>query len=246
MSEPTLVAARTLLARSHRTAVFSGAGLSAESGIPTFRGHTDDALWSRFDPQELASVEGFAANPERVIAWYNWRRGKLAHAQPNAAHMALAAQPQLVQITQNVDDLLERAGVAAARILHLHGTLGRDRCHAGCGYQEPVDLAHPPPLRPCPRCGAPLRPAVVWFGEMLPQRVWSEAQRICASVNCLLVVGTSSAVYPAAGLIEVAAAAGATVISVNTEPAGAFGPKHIELIGPASEVVPALLEGCAA
>ena len=145
MHADPLSAARAALAAAHTTAVFSGAGLSAESGIPTFRGKTDDALWSKFDPMELASVDGFDSNPERVIAWYHWRRGKLAHAQPNAAHVALAARPQLVEITQNVDDLLERAGVPASRIHHLHGTIGRDRCHAGCGYEEPVDLAHPLP-----------------------------------------------------------------------------------------------------
>ena len=243
MSDATLSTARTTLANSRRVAVFSGAGLSAESGIPTFRGNTDDALWSQYDPMELASTDGFEANPERVIAWYNWRRGKLAHAQPNAAHEALAAQPQLVQITQNVDDLLERAGVSEARIHHLHGTLGKDRCNAGCGREEPVDLANPQPLRACSRCGAYLRPAVVWFGEPLPQRVWSEAQRICSSLDCLLVVGTSATVYPAASLIETALAAGSKVISVNTERTELVGANHLKLIGPASQVVPELLEG---
>jgi NAD-dependent deacetylase len=245
MPESSVTTARTVLANSRRTSVFSGAGLSAESGVPTFRGNDGDSLWSQFNPLELASPEGFEANPERVIAWYNWRRGRLADAAPNAAHEALAAQRALAQITQNVDDLLERAGVDEARIHHLHGTIGKDRCHGGCGYEEPVNLASPPPLRACPRCGAYLRPAVVWFGELLPQRVWNEALRVCAAVDCLLVVGTSAVVYPAASLVEVAAAAGATIVSVNTEPSGAFGAKHVELIGPASRVVPELLEGLA-
>ena len=246
MPNAALAAARTTLAASRRVAVFSGAGLSAESGVPTFRGYSeDDPLWSQYNPLELASPEGFEANPERVVAWYNWRRGKLARAAPNAAHHALAAQTELVQITQNVDDLLERAGVGEARIHHLHGTIGKDRCNGSCGYEEPVDLASPPPLRACPQCGAYLRPAVVWFGELLPQHAWSEAQRICENLDCLLVVGTSAVVYPAASLIEVAAAAGAAIVSVNTEPSGSLGAKHVELIGPASRVLPELLAGLA-
>jgi NAD-dependent deacetylase len=243
MPNAALATARATLARSRRVAVFSGAGLSAESGIATFRGHADDALWSRYNPMELASPEGFAANPERVIAWYNWRRGKLAAARPNAAHVALAAQPRLVEITQNVDDLLERAGVDEARIHHLHGTIGKDRCNAACGYEETVDLANPPPLRECPRCGAYLRPGVVWFGEALPPRVWSEAQSVCAALDCMLVVGTTATVYPAAGLIEMVLAAGGAVISVNTEPTEPFGAQHLDLIGPAGQVLPVLLEG---
>lgn len=240
-----LATARAALAAARRTAVFSGAGLSAESGIATFRGNSEHALWRQFNPMELASADGFEANPERVIDWYNWRRGTLAHAQPNAAHRALARHPALVQITQNVDDLLERAGVPAPHVLHLHGTIGQDRCQAAsCGHAETVDLASPPPLRDCPRCGAArMRPAVVWFGEMLPQNVWSEAQRICAQLDCLIVVGTSATVYPAAGLIEQAAAAGSTVVTVNTEPSGSGGARHLELVGPASVILPQLLDG---
>ncbi len=192
---------------------------------------------------ELASAAGFEDNPARVIEWYNWRRTQLARAQPNAAHVALARHPQLVQITQNVDDLLERAGVAASGVLHLHGTIGMDRCNASCGYQEAVDLAAPPPLRDCPGCkGAYLRPAVVWFGEALPQHVWSDAQRVCSALDCLLVVGTSATVYPAASLIEDAAAAGSKIISINTEASGSFGAEHIELVGTASVLLPQLLE----
>jgi NAD-dependent deacetylase len=192
---------------------------------------------------ELASPEGFEENPERVIEWYNWRRTSVAHAQPNAAHIALAQHPDLLQITQNVDDLLERAGVAASAVLHVHGTIGKDRCNASCGYEEAINLARPPSLRACPRCGAHLRPAVVWFGETLPQRVWSEAKRICAELDCLIVVGTSATVAPAASLIDIAAEAGSTIISINTEPSGSFGAEHIELLGAASVLLPLLLEG---
>ena len=238
-----LAEARAALAAARSTAVFSGAGLSAESGIATFRGNDGDALWSQFNPLELASAAGFEENPARVIDWYNWRRNKLAHAQPNAAHLAVAKHPRLAQITQNVDDLLERAGVAAGAVLHLHGTIGKDRCYSSCGYEETVELAAAPPLRPCPRCGAYLRPAVVWFGETLPQRVWNDAQRLCSQLDSLIVVGTSATVYPAAGLIELAAAAGSKIISINTEPADSVGAAHIELVGPASTLLPQLLEG---
>jgi NAD-dependent deacetylase len=241
MTSTALTEARRALAAARRAAVFSGAGLSAESGIATFRGTETDALWSQFNPLELASVDGFLDNPARVVDWYNWRRAKLATAKPNAAHLALAQRPELAQITQNVDDLLERAGVAPSAVLHLHGKIGLDRCFAACGYEEPVDLASAPPLRPCPSCGAHLRPGVVWFGERLPPDAWNEAQRLCATLDCLIVVGTSATVYPAAGLIEVAAAARATIVSINTEPSGSFGSEHLELTGPASVLVPQLL-----
>lgn len=224
-------------------AVFSGAGLSAESGIATFRDQETDALWSRFDPTELASVDGFARNPSRVIDWYNWRRGRLAHAAPNPAHRALASQPGLAHITQNVDDLLERAGVSEEGIHRLHGSIIRDRCHACCGYLETVDLSHPPPLRDCPRCGALLRPAVVWFGEPLPERAFRRAERLCAEVDCLLVVGTSGSVYPAAGLVALARARGAGIVVVNTQPSRHSSGADVECIGPAGELLPQLFEG---
>lgn len=231
-----------LLQQARKTVCFSGAGLSAESGISTFRDTETDALWSRFDPMRLASPEGFADNPQRVIDWYNWRRNRLAKAVPNPGHVALAQRPDIVQITQNVDDLLECAGVNRECIVHLHGTITEDRCHDECGYHEQVDLGTPPGLRDCPRCGAPMRPAVVWFGENLPAAAWSRAQRHCEQADCLLVVGTSAAVYPAASLIDHAKRHGATVIVVNTQPSGASGLADIELIGQAGSLLPALLD----
>jgi len=221
--EPTidagLRAARELLAESRAVAAFSGAGLSAESGLSTFRDPDSDALWSRFDPAELASVAGFEANPERVIDWYNWRRARLAAVQPNAAHRALAAQPRMIQITQNVDHLLEQAGLAGRQVLHLHGSILDDRClNPGCGYRERVDLESARRLRGCPRCGEPMPPAVVWFGENLPQATWMQAQRLCTKLDCLLVIGTSASVYPAAGLVELARASGSRIIVVDPNP----------------------------
>jgi NAD-dependent deacetylase len=240
----SLQAARELLAKSRAVAAFSGAGLSAESGLATFRDPDSDALWSRFDPTELASVTGFEANPERVIDWYNWRRARLAAVQPNAAHRALAAQPRMIQVTQNVDHLLEQAGVAEPQVLHLHGSILDDRCHnPGCDYRERVDLETARPLRGCPRCGEPVRPAVVWFGENLPQATWMQAQQLCTTLDCLLVIGTSATVYPAAGLVELARANGSRIIVVDPNPGVASSAADIYLAAPAGEALPLLLDG---
>ncbi len=242
--EAKLGAARDLLAQSRRVAAFSGAGLSAESGLSTFRDPDPDALWSRFDPTELASVAGFEANPQRVIDWYNWRRARYAAVHPNAAHRALAAQPRMIQITQNVDHLLEQAGVPAQQVYHLHGSILHDRCHSAvCDYREEVDLASAQSLRACPRCGDSMRPAVVWFGENLPQDTWTRAQHVCAALDCLLVIGTSATVYPAAGLVTLARQYGSRVIVVDPNPGAAGEVADLSLARPAGEVLPRLLEG---
>ncbi|MCP4388426.1 MAG: NAD-dependent deacylase [Gammaproteobacteria bacterium] len=236
--------ARKLLANCQRVAAFSGAGLSAESGLSTFRDSDPDALWSRFDPTELASIAGFEANPERVIDWYNWRRGKYAAVRPNAAHRALAAQSRMIQITQNVDHLLEQAGVVSQQVYHLHGSILHDRCHnPDCEHSEVIDPATPTPLRACPRCGDRMRPAVVWFGENLPQATWMQAQDLCMALDCLLVIGTSATVYPAAGLITLAKRHNSRVIVVDPNPRAAGDEADVYLSGSAAEVVPLLLEG---
>ena len=243
-----LAAAREILSRSARVAAFSGAGLSAESGLATFRDPDpdsgSDALWSRFDPTELASATAFEQNPERVIDWYDWRRGKCAAVSPNPAHRALAAQQGMIQITQNVDHLLELAGAEPGRVYHLHGSLLYDRCHdRHCGHREAVDLASPRGLRACPRCGAPMRPAVVWFGESLPGDTWKAAERLCAALDCLLVVGTSATVYPAAGLIALAREQGARIVVVDPNAGAASDAADLHLAKPAALVLPALLDG---
>jgi NAD-dependent deacetylase len=237
-------AAREILAHSARVAAFSGAGLSAESGLATFRDPDSDALWSRFDPTELASLEGFEADPRRVIDWYNWRRSRYAAVAPNAAHRALAAQTRMIQITQNVDHLLEQAGAAPESVYHLHGDLLHDRCHnPGCDYRERVDLDKPASLRGCPHCGEYLRPAVVWFGEQLPRDTWMRAERLCTEIDCLLVIGTSATVYPAAGLIDVARRLNSSIIVVDPNPGAAGHEADVHLAGPAARLLPALLEG---
>jgi NAD-dependent deacetylase len=230
-------AARAVVAAAQRLVAFSGAGLSAESGISTFRDAATQGLWLKHDPQRLASPEGFAEDPELVIGWYAERRKNVAAAEPNAAHRALAAAGVL-NVTQNVDDLLQRAG--ARDVVQLHGTLAEDRCHGRCGHREPVALDDPPGPRPCPHCGAPLRPAVVWFGEMLPAEAWARAEEAAGSCDVMLVVGTAAEVYPAAGLIALAKSAGAAIVVVNTQPSNASHLADHELIGPAGELVPRL------
>lgn len=230
--------AHALVAEAGRVATFTGAGLSAESGIDTFRDPAT-GYWARYDPAELASPAGFAADPGLVIDWYNHRRRTLAAAEPNAAHRALAEQADLTHVTQNVDHLLERAG--AQRVLHLHGSIGLDRCHRACGYEERIDISAPPGLRPCPSCGAPLRPAVVWFGETLPEATWIASVEAISAADLLLVIGTSGVVYPAAGLIDHARSTGAAVVVVNAEPIRA--PADVAVIGSAADLVPRILAG---
>lgn len=223
--------ARAWLATALRPVSFSGAGLSAESGIATFR--DPDGVWAKIDPGQMATPEGFSNDPERVVEWYNARRMANDSAKPNRAHVALAAQSNMIHITQNVDGLLEAAG--AASVLHLHGTITRDRCHAGCGY---VVAATRTGLYHCPECGAAMRPDVVWFGEMLPERVVEAAESAAYDADVMLVVGTSAVVYPAAGLIEAAYRSGAKIVVVNLEPLD-LG-VGIELIGNAADIVPEL------
>lgn len=233
MTDPAALAER--LRDAKRIVCFSGAGLSAASGLATFRG--DGGLWRQRDPMTLATPGAFAAEPELVLEWYGERRRRLAEATPNAAHAALVP---VTNITQNVDDLLERAG--ASDVVHLHGTLVRDRCHAACGYDEPIDPADPPvAVRACPQCGAPMRPAVVWFGEALAEATIDAAVEACTAADVFLVVGTSAVVQPAASLIDVARDAGATIIVVNTESSAASDRAHHEIIGAAADVLPALL-----
>jgi NAD-dependent deacetylase len=241
MTGMDLARAIDMVRASSRLVSFSGAGLSAESGVPTFRDARTGGLWTKHNPMKLASPAGFIADPELVMAWYADRRRFVARALPNAAHRALAARTDMTHVTQNVDDLLHRAGAAVDRVLQLHGTIARDRCHEACGFEEAVNLAQPPALRDCPNCGNRLRPSVVWFGESLPPEVWMRAERACAECDALLVIGTSAEVYPAAGLIGLARASGAGIIIVNTQASAVSRLADVELIGPAGEIVPRLL-----
>lgn len=231
--------------------VLTGAGMSAESGIPTFR----DALtghWARFDPMDLASEDGFRADPARVWSWYAERREGVRRAQPNAGHLALGAFAArhpgvLTVITQNVDDLHQRAG--HARIIPLHGSLLADRWLDPCPKGEDLmrrpcepsvaTPGHPPQ---CPTCGNRLRPAVVWFGESLDFRDLTAAEEAVSGCDVLLVVGTSGAVWPAAGLAARARHAGAHVVIVNTEATEIDDEAHIVLNGTAARLLPRIFD----
>jgi len=229
--------------------VLSGAGVSAESGIATFR-DAQTGLWQRFRAEELATPEAFRHDPALVWGWYEWRRMQVLRAAPNPAHHAIAAlagrMPALTVVTQNVDDLHERAG--SRDVVHLHGSLHAPRCSA-CA--EPFALAPGIPSEPeggrrlepprCASCGAAVRPGVVWFGESLPRVAWLRAQRAVEDCELLLTVGTSGLVHPAAGLPALARRAGATVVVINPVPTALDVVAHHVLRGPAGEQLPALL-----
>jgi NAD-dependent deacetylase len=238
------------LRRARHLMVFTGAGVSAESGIPTFR-DTLTGLWQRFDPGELATAEAFRRDPALVWGWYEWRRAKVLQAQPNPAHRAIAELarhvPKLTLVTQNVDDLHERAG--STGVIHLHGSLHQPRCFdcqrpfAGLtgDPQEPAEgrcLAPPH----CPHCGGLVRPGVVWFGEELPAKALQQAFDAAEDCDLLLSIGTSGVVYPAARVPQLALERGAQVVHINPQAQATLGPREFSLVGPAGGVVPQLLE----
>lgn len=237
------------LGNARHLLVLTGAGVSAESGIPTFRDALT-GLWERFDPAQLATAEAFAADPALVWGWYEWRRMKGLAAQPNPAHRAIAALaarvPRLTLVTQNVDDLHERAGSAA--VIHLHGSLHQPRCVA-CGHAcanlpmapcEPEEGRRQEPPR-CVTCGERVRPGVVWFGEMLPAAALQAAFEAAQACDCLLSIGTSGVVQPAALIPQLAAERGAVVAHVNPQPVSVSGARQFSLQGPAGRLLPALL-----
>jgi NAD-dependent deacetylase len=222
--------------------VLTGAGVSKESGLATFR--DAGGLWEGVDPMSLATPRAFAADPEGVWRFYDARRAQAAAARPNAAHRAIAAleatgRPFLLA-THNVDGLHERAGSRA--IVRLHGSLWRLRCtREGVEHEDVRPSLAPLPPR-CASCGALLRPAVVWFEEPLPTMEFGQAQRAARSAALVLVVGTSALVYPAASLPFTALAAGAYVVEVNPERTPLSGQAGEVITGPAAVVLPSLLE----
>ncbi|HTJ93691.1 MAG TPA: NAD-dependent deacylase [Pararobbsia sp.] len=223
--------------------VLTGAGVSAESGVPTFR-DAQTGLWSRYDPLDLATPDAFARDPVLVWRWYAHRREIVSRAAPNAAHSALAswqAGHRMTLATQNVDGLHARAG--SREVIELHGNLFENKWFRGCGHCSldvaRAPLADAPPQ--CDACGAMLRPAVVWFGEALPEHAFSAAHEAAASCDVCLVVGTSGMVYPAAGLPTVAAEHGARVIIVNPHRSDLDHDADIVLYQKAAECLPVLL-----
>jgi NAD-dependent deacetylase len=232
--------AREWIAAAENVAVLTGAGISAESGIPTFRG--DGGLWREHKPEELATPEAFARDPKLVWEWYDWRRQLISKAVPNAAHKALVKleirKRGFTLITQNVDGLHDLAG--NGKILKLHGDIWRMRC-VECGANFPNRRVPLPKIPPHCACGGMARPGVVWFGEPLPEGMMKEAEHAAESAQVLLVIGTSAVVYPSASLIPYAKQSGARVIEINTEPTAATGIVDCALHGPAGEILPQLI-----
>lgn len=224
--------------------VLTGAGMSAESGVPTFR-DAQAGLWAQFNPQDLATEAAFRAHPQRVWDWYQFRREAIARVQPNAGHLALARFAQrhprrLSLITQNVDGLHQRAG--SADTIALHGSILQDRWldePRACCSVDALEDGHPPR---CPVCGNLRRPAVVWFGEQLPADALEAAERAVQDADLMLVVGTSGVVYPAAGLALAAHQRGVRVVMLNPEPTELDPVADRCLRERAAQVLPLLLE----
>ena len=242
--DPRVQSAARALARSRRLGVFTGAGVSKESGIATFR-EPETGLWAQYDPMELATYEAYVRRPAFVWSWYEHRFGAAAAAAPNPGHRAIAELehllPRVSVVTQNIDGLHQRAG--SSDVIELHGNMLRFKClsgrHTGFVLDDFAGQDEKPPR--CPDCGDPLRPDVVWFGEALPADAIDRAQALSAACDVMLVVGTSGVVYPAAGLPFLAAEAGATVIDVNPERDALAAAAEIFLRGPGGEVLPQLV-----
>ena len=239
-----------VLQKAKKVVFFTGAGISADSGIPTYREKLS-GIWAGYDPRDLETAKAFRENPALVWGWYLWRRFRVAQAEPNAAHLAVArmadSQRQVSVITQNIDDLHERAG--SLDVVHLHGSLAMPKCFA-CHRPAvvppdqsavPVNGALIEPPR-CPRCNGKMRPAVVWYGEDLPPQAWKAAVLLVKDCDLLISVGTSGIVRPAAGLPNLALESGASVIHVNKADVAMGEEKELMLVGSAAEVLPMLLE----
>ncbi len=251
MDTNVLEATSRALRRARHVVVLTGAGVSAESGIPTFRDALT-GLWERFDAEALATAGAFRLDPALVWGWYEWRRGKVLRARPNPGHLAIAELETLVPaftlVTQNVDDLHERAGSTTP--IHLHGSLHEPRCFA-CARPHRLEEGAPDEpeggrlLQPprCLHCGGRVRPGVVWFGEALPMDAWKRAKEAVSACDVMLVVGTSGLVQPAASLPAIAAAKGARAVQIDPNADAISWPSAKLIVGAAGVVVPALVAG---
>jgi NAD-dependent protein deacetylase/lipoamidase len=240
MSSQRIDDAAAVLAGARKVIALTGSGISAESGVPTFRG--ESGLWRQFRAESLATPEAFARDPTLVWEWYDWRRGLIAPAEPNAGHRVLArweAQfDDFAVITQNVDGLHAKAG--SRDVVELHGNIWKARCTREGTVHEAREtpLSRLPPV--CPDCGALVRPHIVWFGEALDRSVLERAYALSETSQVMVVVGTSAVVQPAASLPLAAARAGAKIIEINVEPTALTDLADYHLAGQAGEVLPRL------
>jgi len=230
-----------ILAKSRNAVALTGAGISAESGVPTFRGR--NGLWSRYKPEDLATPEAFSRNPRLVWEWYKWRMEIVYRAQPNPAHLALRELEDIgvlkCIITQNVGGLDKKAGSKC--VVELHGTLWLAKC-TNCNYK--VEMATPPSTIPprCPICGSLMRPDVVWFGEPIPPEVLAIAINYSRECDIMLVVGTSGVVIPAGLLPSIAKSCGAKIVEVNIEESAITSMADVFVKSPAGRVLPIIVE----
>lgn len=230
------------LRKADRIAVLTGAGISAESGVPTFRGAS--GLWKKFRPEELANFEAFIKNPDLVWEWYRYRKKIISAIRPNPGHATLAEMEKhhkfFSLITQNIDNLHRRAGSKV--VYELHGNIERNYC-IGCGRKYPNEEIIDSEKAPrCSICGGLVRPDVVWFGEMLPEEEWSESVAAAQSSEIFFSIGTSAVVYPAASLPQIARRSGAFLVEINIEPTELSDMTDMSLIGKSGDILPRLFE----
>ena len=230
------------LERTENVVVFTGAGISAESGVPTFR--SDDGIWKKFKPEELANADAFIRNPELVWEWYKQRKIVMATVEPNAGHRALVEMEkrheQFTVVTQNIDNLHRRAG--SRRVHELHGNIERNyciECRTPFTNEEVLSTAGAPK---CGSCGGLVRPDVVWFGEMLPEDAWRKSLEATEEADIFFSIGTSAIVYPAASLLTVAKRAGAYLVEINVEQTEQSMIADEIVIGKSGELLPRLLQ----
>ena len=236
-----ILTASDWIREAEKVAVLTGAGVSAESGVPTFRGA--DGLWKKYKATDLATPEAFNRNPELVWDFYNWRRELISKVKPNPAHFALAElerkKSDFILITQNVDGLHQEAG--SENVLEIHGSIWRVKC-TRCEFQAEDRRVPLPKLPTCPQCGALLRPAVVWFGEALDFHILERAFQASKECDLMLVVGTSAVVHPAASLSLEAKSSGARVIEINLEETSQTSLLDLTILGKAGEILPEIVK----
>lgn len=241
MESKYIAEVRALLAQDPSTVVLTGAGISQESGVPTFR-DAQNGLWTDFDPEELATPQGFQRNPKKVWEWYDFRRQMMKQIAPNPGHWALAQMEKELKdfhlLTQNIDNLHFQAG--NRNVIELHGNIHRVKCFA---QEHPVDQwdSHGPIPPTCPRCGSFLRPDVVWFGEMLDTEGLEQAFHLSSQCKLFFSIGTSALVEPAASLPYLASQSGSVLVEINREPTPLTALADIFIRGPAGEILPQLI-----